>query len=337
MKTGTKHILRIDRRKFLQIVAVAGAAGAGWTLGQSRKKTSCKVVQKSEPMMGTILNLTLYGPDRSALETALQATIDRMHGLENTLSRHNPASELARLNRTGTLTDPDQDLITVLELARFVHDKTGGAFDVTVLPLVKLQQKRKVPEQTEIQKALALTGFNHLSIDANKIILARPGMGITLDGIGKGYIVDQGVETLRQHGFGSAYVEAGGDLMVTGRKPGDQPWRIGIRNPRPSASGELMVLKTSNHAVATSGDYMQAYDADYSRHHIVNPRTGYSPPELASATITAPTVALADGLATAAMVMGHKQAIAMLRDMPNCEGYFIDKGLNHYQSEGFSG
>ncbi|HHL34532.1 MAG TPA: FAD:protein FMN transferase [Desulfobulbaceae bacterium] len=337
MKTGTKKQMRIDRRKFLQIVAVAGAAGAGWTLGLSRRTASYKVVQKSEPMMGTILNLTLYGPDRSVLETAIETTIDRMHGLENILSRHNPASDLARLNRTGTLTNPSRDLTTVLELARFVNDKTGGAFDVTVLPLVKLQQKGKVPEQADIQKALALTGFHHLSIDAKKITLARAGMGITLDGIGKGYIVDQGVETLRENGFGSAYVEAGGDLMVTGRKPGDQPWRIGIRNPRPSSSGELMVLKTSNHAVATSGDYMQAYATDYSRHHIVNPRTGYSPPELASATITAPTVALADGLATAAMVMGHKRSIAMLRNMPNCEGYFIDKGLNHYQSAGFSG
>ncbi|HHB77310.1 MAG TPA: FAD:protein FMN transferase [Desulfobulbus sp.] len=336
MKTGTKKQMRIDRRKFLQIVAVAGAAGAGWTLGLSRNKTSYKVVQKSEPMMGTILNLTLYGPDRGALETAIETTIDRMHGLEKILSRHNPASELGRLNHTGTLTDPSRDLTTVLELARFVNDKTEGAFDVTVLPLVKLQQSGKVPDRSSIREALALTGFHHLTIGEKKITLARAGMGITLDGIGKGYIVDQGVEALRQNGFGSAYVEAGGDLMVTGNKPGNQPWRIGIRNPRPS-SGELMVLKTSNHAVATSGDYMQAYAADYSRHHIVNPRTGYSPPELASATITAPTVALADGLATAAMVMGHKRSIAMLKNMPNCEGYFIDKDLNHYQSADFSG
>ncbi|RUM39666.1 MAG: FAD:protein FMN transferase [Desulfobulbus sp.] len=337
MKTGTKKQMRIDRRKFLQIVAVAGAAGAGWTLGLSRNKASYKVVQKSEPMMGTILNLTLYGPDRGALETAIEATIDRMHGLEKILSRHNPASELARLNQTGRLTEPSRDLVTVLELARFVHDTTEGAFDVTVLPLVKLQQSGQVPDRSAIREALAQTGLHHLTIDAKKITLARAGMGITLDGIGKGYIVDQGVETLRQNGFGSAYVEAGGDLMVTGNKPGNQPWRIGIRNPRPSASGDLMVLKTSNHAVATSGDYMQAYAADYSRHHIVNPRTGYSPPELASATITAPTVALADGLATAAMVMGHKRSLAMLKNMPNCEGYFIDKDLNHYQSAGFSG
>ena len=161
-------------------------------------------------------------------------------------------------------------------------------------------------------------------------------MGITLDGIGKGYIVDQGVEALRQNGFDRAYVEAGGDLMVSGRKPGDQPWRIGIKNPRSSSTQHMVVLQTSNRAVATSGDYMQAYDVNYDQHHIVNPKTGYSPPELASATITAPTVALADALATAAMVMGHEKTISMLKTISGCEGYFIDKQLNHFQSNGFS-
>ncbi len=337
MKTGTKKHMRIDRRRFLQIVAVAGAAGAGWTLGLNRNGSRFKVVQKSRPMMGTVLNLTLYGPEKSVLEAAVETTIDRMLELEKLLSRHDPGSELARLNLTGTIKRPSHDLITVLELARFISNKTEGAFDISVLPLVELQQSGRVPDQPSIEKALALTGYQHIHMDGEKITLARSGMGLTLDGIGKGYIVDQGVEALRQSGFGSAYVEAGGDLMVTGRKPGAQPWRIGIKHPRPSDPGQLVVLKTSNQAVATSGDYMQAYDSNFIRHHIVNPKTGYSPPELASATITAPTVAMADGLATAAMVMGHKKTIAMLQTMPNCEGYFIDKKLNHYKSSGFSG
>ena len=97
----------------------------------------------------------------------------------------------------------------------------------------------------------------------------------------------------------------------------------------------MIVLETGNQAVATSGDYMQAYDTTLSRHHIVNPQTGYSPPELASATITAPTVALADGLATAAMVMGSKKTLALLETMPKCEGYLIDKKLNHFKSSKF--
>ncbi|HHB77285.1 MAG TPA: FAD:protein FMN transferase, partial [Desulfobulbus sp.] len=189
MKTGKKNQMYFDRRKFLQIVAVAGAAGAGWALGLNRNTSRYKVVQKSQPMMGTILNLTLYGPEKNVLETAVETTIDRMLALERQLSRHDEGSEIATLNRTGTLSQPSRDARTVLELARFVNDKTRGAFDVTVLPLVKLQQSGKVPDRSSIQEALALTGFHHLTIGEEKITLARAGMGITLDGIGKGYIV----------------------------------------------------------------------------------------------------------------------------------------------------
>ena len=336
MKKGINNQTKLDRRKFLQIVAVAGAVGAGWTLGLSRDDSRYKVVQKSQPMMGTVVNLTLYGPEQSDLEAAAQATIDRMLDLEKRLSRHSTDSEVASLNRTGTLTNPGKDVRAVLTMARGVSEKTDGAFDVTVLPLVKLQQNGLVKDKKSIKDALDLTGFQHLHIDREKISLVHPGMGITLDGIGKGYIVDQGIETLRQNGFDRAYVEAGGDLMVTGRKPGDKPWRIGIKDPRSSSSRHMVILQTANRAVATSGDYMQAYDTNFDQHHIVNPKTGYSPPELASATITAPTVALADALATAAMVMGHKKTIAMLKTISGCEGYFIDKQLNHFQSNGFS-
>ncbi|HIP38289.1 MAG TPA: FAD:protein FMN transferase [Desulfocapsa sulfexigens] len=336
MKKGINNQTKLDRRKFLQIVAVAGAVGAGWTLGLRRSSSRFKVVQKSQPMMGTVVNLTLYGPEQSGLESAAQATIERMLDLEKHLSRHSTKSEIADLNRTGTLLNPDKDVLTVLEMAQSISEKTNGAFDVTVLPLVKLQQNGRTGDKKAIEKALELTGFQHLHINRKKITLAHPGMGITLDGIGKGYIVDQGVESLRQSGFNRAYVEAGGDLMVTGRKPGEKPWRIGIRDPRTTGTQHMVVLQTENHAVATSGDYMQAYDADFDQHHIVNPKTGYSPPELASATITAPTVALADAFATAAMVMGHEKTISMLKTISGCEGYFIDKQLNHFQSDGFS-
>jgi FAD:protein FMN transferase len=90
-------------------------------------------------------------------------------------------------------------------------------------------------------------------------------------------------------------------------------------------------------AVATSGDYMQAYSDDLLHHHILNPRTGLSPPELASATVTAPSVALADGLATAAMVLGPKRALAVLEKYSGCEGLFIDKDLHQYRTTGFQG
>ena len=336
MKTGKTDQPRLDRRRFLQIVAVAGAAGAGWTLGLHGRAKSYKMVKKSQPMMGTVLNIKLFGPEPAALEEAIDATIGRMLALEKQLSRHDPGSEIAALNRTGVLKNPSPEVLQVLTLARSIHEKTDGAFGITVLPLLKLRESGDHTDAGAVQKTLGLVGQRNLHLSRQRISLAWPGMGVTLDGIGKGYIVDAGIASLKERGFASCYLEAGGDLMVTGDKPGDKPWRIGIRNPRKTDTSHMVVLKTANQAIATSGDYMQAYSTDLREHHIVNPKTGYSPPELASATITAPSVALADGLATAAMVMGHKKSIALLNTLKGCEGYFIDKELNHFQSNFFS-
>jgi thiamine biosynthesis lipoprotein len=336
MKTGKTTQPRFDRRRLLQIVAVAGAAGVGWTLGLHRRAAGFKMVQKSQPMMGTILNVKLYGPEIGALEEAVQDTIGRMLALEKKLSRHDPASEIATLNRTGRLDAPSPETVAVLRMANRLSEKTDGAFDVTVLPLLHLRESGGHTDPAAVADALERVGHRHLRIAPPGVTLAKTGMGVTLDGIGKGYIVDAGITTLKERGFQSCYLEAGGDLMVTGDKPGDRPWRIGIRNPRQRDTRHMVVLKTANRAIATSGDYMQAYTPNFREHHIVNPRTGYSPPELASATITAPSVALADGLATAAMVMGHEKAIALLDSLAGCAGYFIDKELNHYQSNSFS-
>ncbi len=330
----------INRRKFLQIVAVAGAAGAGWYTGLIGGGARYEVCRRSQPMMGTILNLTLYGPDQDTLSAAMTATIDRMQHLTSLLNRHRPDSEVGILNRTGFLNNPSPDLSRVLTLAQEISRRSAGAFDVTMLPLLLLQQRHRgesQPPATEIRQALRLVDFRRLIINKNKIHLTKPGMAITLDGIAKGYIVDKGIAVLKKHGFEGLYVEAGGDLMVQGRKADNALWRIGIENPRPSRPRPLVVLRTSNRAIATSGDYMQAYSPDFSRNHIINPATGYSPPELASSTITAPDTALADTLATATMVMGVKASLKMLRDMPDCEGYFIAKNLKHHQSPGFFG
>lgn len=327
----------LDRRKFLQIIAIAGAAGAGWYAG-IRPGKEIKVVRRSQPMMGTVLNLIIYGSDQENIEVAVDATIKRMLELEDHLSRFKPDSEIGQLNTNGKIHNPGSDLRQVLDISQSISQLSGGAFDITVLPLVKLNAQHRgddKPNKASLNAALRLVGYQNINITASKISLAKPGMGITLDGVGKGYIVDQGVAKLAEYGFTNIYVEAGGDLMVKGSKPHHKRWQIGIENPRPATPAQLVILKTSNIAVATSGDYMQAYNNDFSRHHIVNPATGISPPELASATITAPNVVMADALATAAMVMGNEKAIKMLDTIPNCEGYFIDKNLVHHQSRNF--
>jgi len=322
----------------MQLVAVAGVGALGWKLGLSAGGRR-EVVRWSQPLMGTVLNLTVYGPDRDRCEEVIQKTVSTMTRLEAVLSRHRADSALSRLNRQGRLEDPDGHLLEVLSLAQGINRQSSGAFDVTVLPLVQLYESLKGRHHIPAGQALALArervGFDNVQLDDEVISLKKPGMGLSLDGIAKGYIVDQGVAVLKENGFENVYLEAGGDLMVCGQKANRSPWRIGLRSPRPRPDARPVILKISDRAVATSGDYLQFYTSDLQNHHIIDPKSGFSPPELASCTVSAPNVALADGLATAVMVLGTKDGLELLESIDGCEGYVVDKELRHAHSSGF--
>ena len=327
---------RLNRRQVLRIMAATGIAGGLYGLGLLRGHNRIRTVREGRVLMGTQINLVVHGPDEDHCRQAVRDTFERMASLSTVLSRHDPASELARLNREGRLDTASPALRAVLALAGTISRATDGAFDVTVLPLLALYGRDHLPGTEEIEAARALVDHRGIEQQGSGLALARSGMGLTLDGIAKGYIVDEAVATLRRAGFASVYVEAGGDLMVTGAKPDATPWRIGIRQPR-TDSGPLPVLSTSaNLAVATSGDYFQAFTDDFRHHHILDPRTGMSPPELASATVTAPSAALADGLATAAMVLGPEGAKTALARFPGCEGLFVGKDLHRHPTPGFT-
>lgn len=338
MTNISKSPAHISRRRFLQIIAVAGAAGLAYKLGFSPfNGNNGYQARQSRVMMGTLINLIVYAPDEEQCHLALAETFTRMEKLESLFSRYQPESEVSRLNRDGHLPSASPDLLNLLEIADEVHLMTNGAFDISVLPLLQLYKTESLPDGSLIENTLPLIGYDKVKRHKDSIRFTESGMGITVDGIGKGYIVDQGVASLNRNGFENVYVEAGGDLMASGIKQGGQPWRIGIRNPRPETAASLMTIEASNQAVATSGDYIHAYSKDRRHHHILDPRTGVSPPELASATVLAPTVALADALATSAMVMGVKQSIELIESMDGCEGFFIDKDLSRHQTSSFRG
>lgn len=328
----------ISRRSFIQLIAVAGTTAACWKMGLLGSN-SLQVAQKSKPMMGTVINLKIYGPDRDECEEILDHTLDNMIQLERKLSRHMKDSELGILNSTGALAKPSTEIIQVLTQAEQLSRQSQGSFDVTILPLLRLFEQSGNSENrlTTDDYTLAhnLIGYQKINISPTAITLHQKGMEISLDGIGKGYIVDQGVETLKQAGYNNIYVEAGGDLMVSGQKNGKEPWLIGIRNPRPSMKKKPIILPVTNKAVATSGDYFNNYSPDFKRHHIIDPRSGFSPPELASVTVTAPNVMLADGLATAVMAMGRKEGLDFIESQKGCEAYLVGKDLQEINSSGF--
>jgi thiamine biosynthesis lipoprotein len=160
-------------------------------------------------------------------------------------------------------------------------------------------------------------------------------MSITLDGIAKGYIVDAGVGVLKRLGYQSVFVEAGGDLMATGAKESGAPWKVGVQSPRQEQSHMIASFDVSEQAVATSGDYMQFYSPDLVHHHIIDPRIGFSPSEIASSTVIASTCLQADALATAVTVLGIDKGLELINMLPDVEALLVAKDMQEYSSTGF--
>jgi FAD:protein FMN transferase len=328
----------LSRRQFLQIVAVGGIAGLTTkfsldTLSQEQ------IVSETRLLMGTVVNLKVVGADPKSAQAAIRAGLDRMAQLESVFSRFQPDSQLSQLNRAGFLMNADPALIEVVSESQKFSRLSNGAFDITVKPLLDLYQQAKdydsaLPCEIQLKMVRQKVGFDKIQVSGQDIKFSTAGMEITVDGIAKGYIVDAGVATLREFGFSNVMVEAGGDLLASGQKSTQSPWTIGINSPR-EADKLISKIDITNKAVATSGDYMQPFTDDLAQHHILDPRSGYSAPELASATVVAPAVMLADALVTTLMVLGPIPGQEFLQNFPGCAGYLVSKDLEIIQTPDF--
>lgn len=322
----------ISRRRFLQITAVA-AAVSGAALARGRLPFGRPPASLSETrlLMGTLVNLTLVGGDEANGRSALHATFTEMERLIALFDHRRPEAPLARLNQTGQLTNPPAELVDILTLAAQYSALTGGAFDVSVKPLLDAYQAG----QPDAPAARRLVDYRQIQVSAGEIRLGQPGMALTLDGIGKGWVVDGGTAVLQAHGFPNILVEAGGDLMALGGRADGRPWRVGLNHPRQANGDPLTTLALSQQAAATSGDYQHSFTQDFRQHHILDPRTGLSPTDLASATVLAPTAADADALSTALLVLGSADGLALLARLPHVEALVVTKEMEIRQTAGF--
>jgi len=330
----------INRRQFLRIVAVGGVAGvAGLALKSGWDAlTGLETTRETRLLMGTIVNLTAITPPGGQGRAAVEAAFARMAALERVFSRHMPESDLSRLNAAGRLPSPSAEMLEVLAAARQMSEWSAGAFDVTMLPLLNVYalaaRDGTLPTAEQVDAARALVDYRSVVVTADEVRLERPGMSLTLDAIAKGYIVDAGVRVLNAHGLPNTLVEAGGDLYAAGGPLDGAAWQLGVQAPRAGGPALAARLGVHNQAVATSGDYMQPFSPDLRHHHILDPRTGLSSPELASATVVASRAHLADALATTVMVLGRDLGLALAR-RAGAEAVVIAKSGEIARSPGF--
>jgi thiamine biosynthesis lipoprotein len=322
---------RFGRRDFLKISAVAGAVVAGTGVAHHRWwRGQVATAHETRLLMGTVVNMSVVAPSKSEGQRAIAAAFGEMVRLIGIFDHRQPSASLAKLNKNGRLAAAPPELAEVLAAAVRYGDLTGGAFDVTIKPVLDAVAAGRSPA-----KVKALVDYHKIRLDGSRVALAEAGMAVTLDGIAKGYIVDKAVDVLEGLGFVNVMVEAGGDLRGLGSAV-DRPWRVGVQDPRPSAADELLAaFELPSNAAATSGDYENAFTADRSVYHIIDPGSGTSPGELASATVLAGRAADADALSTSLMVLGAERGIGLVEQLAAVEALVVTKDRLVRRSSGF--
>jgi thiamine biosynthesis lipoprotein len=208
-----------------------------------------------------------------------------------------------------------------------------------VQPVVDLyrqhfEAKNGPPSEKELEKALALVDASAMTFDGKSVRFKTPGMGITLDGIAKGYIIDCGAEFIQSQGIKHALINAGGDIRVAGGKEGGSPWKVGVQNPDKKGP-YLDIVKMSNGAVATSGNYEIYFDKEKLYHHIVNPTTGLSPAQSDSVTVMASSVMDADALSTAIFVLEPVAGKRFIEGIPGTACLILGRDKQRIASSGW--
>lgn len=264
--------------------------------------------------MGTLAQCTIFTSDKSRAEAAFAAVKREFDRVVRICDLHDPRSELSRLNGAAGqgYFECSPELWAVLAEARRAYAASGGAFDITVKPLMDLRgfyrKRSKLPSPEEIAETLARVGLDKLEWDDSRraVRFNVPGMALDLGGIAKGYALDLAAAAVLELGVSGGVIDLGGNLYLLPRPPpGRTCYRIGIRSPSGQGdSGEFLEL-LGPCAVSTSGSYERFTVLEGKRcGHVVDPVTGEAPYLERSATAVAPTGIESDWLSSAAFLRG---------------------------------
>ena len=289
--------------------------------------------QLTGPTMGTTFSVTIVAErdvDLDNLRSRIHTTLD---DVDRRMSTWREDSELVRFNNSQS-TDwhsVSEDLCVSILLSLEIGKITTGAFDITVGRLVDMwgfgsHTVIGPPSEENIQKAKRETGLQHIQTDCpnSEIRKTRPGVRVDLSGYCKGHAADEIAIVLNEQEIENFLVEIGGDLYSQGRKANGDKWRVAIEMPDSGGQAIERTIEVGSNAVATSGDYRNFFEVDGKRYsHTIDPRTGRPVTHnLASVTVLFDNAAIADGYATALLVLGPDAGYEMAERL-NIPAYFL--------------
>jgi thiamine biosynthesis lipoprotein len=283
----------------------------------------------TDGIMGTRITVELWADDPAKGNQAIDAVLDEMRHIDDTMSTYKPTSEVSLVNARAA-DGPmhiTKELFDLLTTARQYSEITDGAFDITYASVGYLYDFRKHirPDDAEIATALPAVNFRHVLLDPKNqtVQFSQKGVRIDLGGIAKGYSVDCGIDVLKKLGYTRAYVGAGGDSRIIGDRFG-KPWIVGIRDPTKGEGNVIARIPLVNAAISTSGDYERFFEEKGVRyHHIIDPHTGHSASKVRSATVIGPYATRTDGLSKTAFVLGPEKAMEIYNRLDDIDAIIV--------------
>lgn len=281
---------------------------------------------------GTTYHIVYKDPEGRDLRPVIEELLDEFNAV---FSLYDSTSLISRINRNDPSVEPNASFSQCYAISEKIYRDTHGAFDITVRPLVQAYRIGKsdprTPPRSEIDSIRAFVGMDKVSITPEGVVRkSDPRLSIDMNAIAQGYSVDLVGALLGELGVKDYIVEIGGELLCRGSNPKGGEWRVGIDRPVDGnlTPGEDMqaIIALSDGALVTSGNYRKfGFDEQGNKvTHTIDPHTAMpAHHNLLSATILAPTAAIADGYATACMVIGLEKSRQMIENDPELEGYLI--------------
>ncbi|TAL05889.1 MAG: FAD:protein FMN transferase [Verrucomicrobia bacterium] len=290
--------------------------------------------------MATRFELVLHGENSLALQAAGEEALDEITRLENQLSLYRPGSEVAQLNaraaREAVRVTPE--VFALLQHAQRLSAETGGAFDITIAPLVRvwgfMHNAGRVPTETELACALACVGMKNVLLDsANRTVrFAREGVMLDLGAIGKGYAIERAAEILREAGVTSALLHGGtSTVCAIGGPPDAAHWRVAIERPQSPevAVPDLPDIPLADESLSVSAISGRHFESDgVSFGHVLDPRTGWPVKGALISAVVLPSATETDALSTALMVLGRPGQKTVGKSRPRSRSWLLtEEGL----------
>jgi len=335
-----ERMKRIFGLFMIGVMLVSMTACAKNSAGDLPGHTTISIDKKEESIelfaMDTYMTISAYG---NQAKCALQAAETRIRQLERLWSVTDPESELYMLNHSGGVpVEVDRVTAKAVSFALAIADRTGGALDPTIYPVLTswgfTTSSYQIPSQDELDTLLRLIGYEKVLLEGHEVTLPD-GVQMDLGSVAKGYTADIVTSILKDHGITSALIDLGGNIQTVGYKPDGSKWRVGIKDAY--GDGNIGVLMVADCAVVSSGGYERYFIGDDGQTywHIIDPSTGKPADSgLVSATVVCKEGRLGDALSTALFVMGLQDAETHWRENSDFEMILMTQDNELYITEG---